>query len=88
MVLRDKIKTYTFTSEGHIDILLFFHQLKTKDFIITTEGVGEILRQIKETAVTKDEYEELKNRITDIETQLSKEKEVTLKVSIVYFWLM
>ncbi|XP_060583827.1 synaptojanin-1-like [Ruditapes philippinarum] len=53
--------------------------LKTKDFIITTEGVGEILRQIKETAVTKDEYEELKNRITDIETQLSKEKEIPPK---------
>ncbi|XP_060601436.1 uncharacterized protein LOC132754765 [Ruditapes philippinarum] len=56
--------------------------LKTKDFIITTEGVGEILRQIKETAVTKDEYEELKNRITDIETQLSKEKEVNQRLKI------
>ncbi|XP_060589699.1 uncharacterized protein LOC132744923 [Ruditapes philippinarum] len=49
--------------------------LKEKDFIITTEGFEEILKQIKEemeNAPTKEEYEELKNKL---ETQMSKLKE-------------
>jgi DNA-binding transcriptional regulator YhcF (GntR family) len=65
-----------------------FHQLKKKDFIITTTGFEEILRQIKEemeNAPTKEENEELKNKL---EAQISKLKEVKLQVSIVCFQLI
>ncbi|XP_060580814.1 uncharacterized protein CXorf38 homolog [Ruditapes philippinarum] len=61
--------------------------LKNKDFIVTTEGFEEMLRQIKEemskvmkstenaTTDLKEEYDELKNKLTDIERQISKGEE-------------
>ncbi|XP_060607003.1 uncharacterized protein LOC132759278 [Ruditapes philippinarum] len=52
--------------------------LKKEDFIITTEGFDEILSQIKEAtgnAATKEEYDELKNKISDLESQISKAQE-------------
>ncbi|XP_060560098.1 uncharacterized protein LOC132720119 isoform X2 [Ruditapes philippinarum] len=56
--------------------------LKKKDFIITTEGFEEILRQIKEemeNAPTKEEYEELKNKL---ETQMFKLKEEIKRLKV------
>ncbi|XP_060574244.1 uncharacterized protein LOC132731959 [Ruditapes philippinarum] len=63
--------------------------LKQKDFVITTECSEEILKQIKdemtkmreftENAATKDEYEELKNKVIELERQLAKEKEGQLE---------
>ncbi|XP_060587188.1 uncharacterized protein LOC132742740 [Ruditapes philippinarum] len=59
--------------------------LKKKDFIITTDGFEEVLGQIKEemtkvsksieNAATKEEYNELKNNLSDLETKMTREKE-------------
>ncbi|XP_060560071.1 uncharacterized protein LOC132720100 [Ruditapes philippinarum] len=52
--------------------------LKKKEFIITTEDFKEILTQIKENAATKEEYEELKHKFTELKAQvLEAEKERT-----------
>jgi soluble cytochrome b562 len=59
-----------------------------EDFIITNDGIEEVLRQIKEemkkvlkstkNAATKEDYDELKNKLSDLETQVAQEKEVQL----------
>ncbi|XP_060594881.1 uncharacterized protein CXorf38-like [Ruditapes philippinarum] len=49
--------------------------LKKKDFIITTEGFEEILRQIKEemeNAPTKEEYEELKAQMSKLKEEIKR----------------
>ncbi|XP_060563140.1 uncharacterized protein LOC132722633 [Ruditapes philippinarum] len=79
--------------------------LKKKDFIITTEGFEDILRQIKdematvlkstENAATKEEYEDLKNKLSegkvetenklaDLEKQISEEKKGQLEAEKEY----
>ncbi|XP_060572171.1 uncharacterized protein LOC132730295 isoform X2 [Ruditapes philippinarum] len=58
--------------------------LKKKDFIITTEGFEEMLRQIKEemTKIRKssEENEGLKNELTELKEQMTKEKEEAEKI--------
>ncbi|XP_060598746.1 uncharacterized protein LOC132752440 [Ruditapes philippinarum] len=58
--------------------------LKKKDFIITTEGFEEMLRQIKEemTKIRKssEEHEGLKNELTELKEQMTKEKEEAEKI--------
>ncbi|XP_060563142.1 uncharacterized protein LOC132722637 isoform X2 [Ruditapes philippinarum] len=52
--------------------------LKEKDFIITTEGFEEILRQIKkemENAPTKEEYKELKTQMSKLKEEIKRLKE-------------
>ncbi|XP_060567863.1 uncharacterized protein LOC132726549 [Ruditapes philippinarum] len=63
--------------------------LKKKDFIITTESFDEILREIKEelakilksteSAATKEEYDDLKKKLIDLEAKMSGEKEGKLE---------
>ncbi|XP_060567682.1 uncharacterized protein LOC132726380 [Ruditapes philippinarum] len=63
--------------------------LKKKDFIISTESFEEILRQIKEemakvlksteNAATKDEYDDLKKKLLDLETKMSDEEKGKLE---------
>ncbi|XP_060584309.1 uncharacterized protein CXorf38-like [Ruditapes philippinarum] len=63
--------------------------LKNKDFIITTESFEEILRQIKEemakvlksteSAATKEEYDDLKKKLIDLEAKMSDEKKGKLE---------
>ncbi|XP_060565646.1 uncharacterized protein LOC132724722 [Ruditapes philippinarum] len=63
--------------------------LKNKDFIITTESFEEILRQIKEemakvlksteSAATKEEHDDLKNKLLDLETKVSKVNDENLE---------
>ncbi|XP_060589027.1 uncharacterized protein CXorf38-like [Ruditapes philippinarum] len=63
--------------------------LKNKDFIITTESFEEILREIKEemtkvlksseNAATKEEYDDLKKKLIDLEAKMSDEKEGKLE---------
>ncbi|XP_060556500.1 CAP-Gly domain-containing linker protein 1-like isoform X2 [Ruditapes philippinarum] len=64
--------------------------LKKKDFIITTESFDEILREIKEelakilksteSAATKEEYDDLKKKLIDLEAKMSGEKEGKLEI--------
>ncbi|XP_060581723.1 uncharacterized protein LOC132738274 [Ruditapes philippinarum] len=52
--------------------------LKKEDFIITTESFDEILNQIKEAtgnAATTEEYDELKNKISGLESQIERANE-------------
>ncbi|XP_060575296.1 uncharacterized protein CXorf38 homolog [Ruditapes philippinarum] len=68
--------------------------LKKKDYIITTEGFEDILGQIKEemskvlksteNAATKDEYEDLKNKLSEgkVETEKLENKLADLKKQI------
>ncbi|XP_060588534.1 uncharacterized protein LOC132743949, partial [Ruditapes philippinarum] len=50
--------------------------LKKKDFIITTEGFEEILRQIKEKMTKLSEkHEGLENELTELKAQRTKDKE-------------
>jgi soluble cytochrome b562 len=79
----------TFFMKGNITRLISFYQLKNKDFIITTELFEEILRQIKEemakvlksteNAATKEEYDDLKKKLIDLEAKLSDEKKGKLE---------
>jgi predicted metalloendopeptidase len=73
----------------NITRLISFNQLKNKDFIITTESFEEILRQIKEemakvlksteSAATKEEHDDLKNKLLDLETKVSKVNDENLE---------
>ncbi|XP_060574209.1 uncharacterized protein CXorf38-like [Ruditapes philippinarum] len=64
--------------------------LKKKDFIISTESFEEILREIKEemakvlksteNAATKDEYDDLKKKLIDLEAKMSGEKKGKLEI--------
>ncbi|XP_060551846.1 uncharacterized protein LOC132713319 [Ruditapes philippinarum] len=63
--------------------------LKKKDFIITTEGFEVILREIKEemakvlksteSAATKEEHDDLKNKLLELETKVSKVNDENLE---------
>ncbi|XP_060582300.1 uncharacterized protein LOC132738723 [Ruditapes philippinarum] len=63
--------------------------LKKKDFIMTTEGFEEILRQIRdemakvlkstENAATKEEYDDLKKKLIDLEAKMSDKEEGRLE---------
>ncbi|XP_060561469.1 uncharacterized protein LOC132721222 [Ruditapes philippinarum] len=63
--------------------------LKKKNFIITTEGFEDILREIKdemskvlkstENSATKDEYDDLKKKLIELETKMSDEQKGKLE---------
>jgi chromosome segregation ATPase len=63
--------------------------LKKKNFIITTEGFEDILREIKEemskvlksteNSATKDEYDDLKKKLKELETKMSDEQKGKLE---------
>jgi soluble cytochrome b562 len=63
--------------------------LKKKDFIITSEGFEKILREIKdelskvrkstENSATKEEYDDLKKKLIELETKMSDEQKGKLE---------